>query len=57
MPRSIPLEDWEILNLDQRCSESTQRIVEQIKKRLPKNGEIKIPKQVESPPGQKKLFT
>ena len=52
----LVLEEWEILNLDQRCSEKTQKFVDQIKKRLPRTGEIKLPKQVESLPGQKKLF-
>lgn len=56
MSRTITLEDWEILNLDQRCSESTQKLIDKLKKKLPSGGELKIPKQVESLPGQKRLF-
>ena len=54
----IILEEWELLNLDHRCSPKTQILINQIKDRTPHISPLDrfVPKQVESLPGQQKLF-
>ena len=54
----IVLEEWELLKLDRKCSPKTQLLINQIKERAEHISPLDrfVPKQVESLPGQQKLF-